>query len=81
MSSRSFKRSVEKFVKASSWLSAEHEPALVMLRAMAEELDGGNLTPAMLAQFGLAYRSLAKLAPVAAGEPADPLEEALRAAG
>lgn len=81
MSARTFKSSVDRFVKASPWLGDEHEPALVMLRTMAKELDDGHLSPAMLSQFGLAYRSLAKLAPPSAGEPADPLEEALRAAG
>lgn len=77
MASRTFKSAVDRFVKASPWLGDEHEPALMMLRAIAKELDAGNLSPAMLAQFGLASRSLAKLAPAAASEPADPLEAAL----
>ena len=74
MSARTFKSSVDQFVKASPWLGPEHEPALVMLRAIAKELDGGDLTPALLAQFGLAYRSLAKLAPTGEGEEVDPVD-------
>ena len=73
MSARTFRSSVDKFVKASSWLGDEHEPALVMLRAMAKELDDGHLSPAMLSQFGLAYRSLAKLAP-SGNEAEDPVD-------
>lgn len=71
-----FSASVEEFVSASPWLAAPHAPALATLRALATALDGGDLTPALVGQFGLAYRNLAKLAP-AAPAPVDPLAAAL----
>lgn len=75
-----FSDAVNAFTEASPWLAAPHMPALVTLRTLAKTLDAGNLTPALVAQFGLTYRSLAKLAP-AATETDDPLEAALREAG
>lgn len=74
-----FSASVDEFVSASPWLGAPHSPALATLRALAAALDCGDLTPALVAQFGLTYRNLAKLAPAAPGEM-DPLAEALAAA-
>lgn len=73
-----FADSIAEFEAASPWLGAEHAPALAMLRALASEMDGGGLTAALASAFGLTYRNLAKLAPKAAGEPTDPLAEALR---
>lgn len=74
-----FTESVEEFVSASPWLSAEHAPALATLRAVAAELDGGELVPALVAQFGLTHRALAKERPT--GEEQDPLAAALEEAG
>ncbi|MFJ2544385.1 hypothetical protein [Microbacterium sp. NPDC087589] len=75
----SFSESVAEFESSAPWLGAPHMPALVTLRKLAEALDGGALTPALVAQFGLTYRNLAKLAPAATGEES-PLEKALREA-
>ncbi|WP_429456244.1 hypothetical protein [Microbacterium sp. ZKA21] len=68
------------FETSAPWLGAPHMPALVTLRKLAEALDTGDLTPALVAQFGLTYRNLSKLAPSESGAE-DPLEAALRAAG
>lgn len=80
-SRKSFTQTVEDFESASTWLSDEDQPAVTTLFALAEELDGGPLMPALVAQFGLTYRSLLKRAPVADTVAVDPLEEALRDAG
>lgn len=77
----SFVAATEAFENASSWLSTEDEPALTTLYAIAEELDEGDRTPALVAQYGLTYRSLLKRAPQVDEGAGDPLEEALRAAG
>lgn len=74
----SFSQSVASFVDSSPWLGPEHSPALATLWALAESLDI-EIVPAVVAQFGLTYRSLAKLAPTS-DEPGDPLEAALRGA-
>ncbi|MFD1505267.1 hypothetical protein FE374_09340 [Georgenia yuyongxinii] len=81
MAARTFVSSLRSFQKASPWLGPEHDPALVMLEAMAKELDGGELTPALLSQFGLAYRSLQKLAPRSDRGEVDPLDEVLAERG
>lgn len=75
-----FSEAVERFESSAPWLGDPHAPALVTLRVLAETLDAGDRTPALVAQFGLTYRSLAKLAPSEAGAE-DPLEAALREAG
>lgn len=75
-----FTRSVAEFEDASPWLGPLDAPAVASLRAMAAKLDAGDMAPAMLSAFGLAYRSLLKRAPVQ-DKPDDPLEAALRAAG
>ncbi|MGW9346033.1 hypothetical protein ACWGR3_31315 [Streptomyces albidoflavus] len=65
---------VRKFKKsAASWLSDEDLPAVVALEAMAKELDV-KMTPALLSQYGLAYRSLLARAPKTSGEGGDPLD-------
>lgn len=75
-----FESAVERFEASAPWLGDPHAPALVTLRVLAETLDAGNLTPALVAQFGLTFRSLAKLAPpIDAAD--DPLTAALRGAG
>lgn len=76
MKPRTYCQSVEAFVKASPWLGPVHEPALMMLRSIAHSLDHGESTPALIGQFGLAYRSLLKEAPKADVE-ADELEQLL----
>lgn len=69
---------VKEFEEASPWLGPQHAPAVVALRAMAEVLDSGDLQPALLGQFGLAFRSLAKERPAAV--ELDPLAAALQEA-
>lgn len=63
MTDTSFTQAVAEFVAASPWLGPQDAPALVSLRAMATRLDNGGMTPALLSQYGLAYRSLLKRAP------------------
>lgn len=74
-----FTRSIKEFVDASPWLGPLDAPALAALKAMAETLDSGDLTPAMLSAFGLAYRALLKRAPLDA--PPEDEFEALLAEG
>lgn len=64
-----FEAAVQTFIDAAPWLAAEDEPALVGLRAIADELDHGNHTPAMFAQWGLGYRALIARKPVADTAP------------
>lgn len=75
-----FEESLNEFVEAAMWLGSEHQPALVTLFAIAKDLDAGSRTPALIGQFGLAYRSLQKLAPAAGGEGSDPLDDVLEEA-
>lgn len=59
-----FAASVREFCEAASaWLGPLDAPAIESLYVMADELDSEGPSPAMLAQFGLAYRSLLKRAP------------------
>lgn len=74
-----FDEAVSAFEDASPWLGPQHAPAVVALRAMAHQLDDGDMAPALLGQFGLCFRALAKERPTEA--PRDPLEAALSAAG
>ena len=67
-----FKRS------ASDWLTDDDLPALVALEAIARQLDE-QMTPQLLAQYGLTYRALLTRKPKAAAEE-DELEKALREA-
>ena len=73
-----FAEALSEFEAASPWLGPEHAPALMSLRAMAAQLDAGDLAPALLAQWGLAYRSLRKERPVESY--VDPLAAALQEA-
>lgn len=66
----SFLGAVEEFIQASPWLGAEHKPALVILRALARQLDM-RVTAAMVAQFGVAFRDLRGQAPAAGGSDDD----------
>lgn len=77
-SEMTFTSAVRDFEAASPWLGPQHAPALAALRAMAKQLDGGSLQPAMVGQFGLAYRNLEKQRPT--GKKADPLAAALEEA-
>lgn len=63
MAVNSYTQAVERFKKASPWLSDEDAPALVILESLAEQLDSGDTKPATVSQFGLAYRALLKRAP------------------
>ena len=75
-----FTDSIESFVTASDWLTPEDAPAVLTLRKLAAELDSGPMVPALVAQWGLTYRSLLKRKPT--GDfVEDPLEAALRDAG
>ncbi len=76
----SFDASVKEFIDAAAWLGPEHQPALVTLVAIAQTLDAGDRTPALLGQFGLAFRSLAKLAPPANSSEVDPVDDLIEAA-
>ncbi|MGC5584144.1 hypothetical protein [Ornithinimicrobium sp. W1665] len=73
-----FSAAVQEFEDASPWLGPQHAPAVVSLRAMAVQLDAGDMAPALLGQFGLAFRSLSKERPVESG--VDPLTVALQEA-
>lgn len=75
-----FTTSIEAFVESAEWLSDAHLPAVTALRAMAAQLDSGDLAPALLGQFGLMYRALLKEAPREDSE-VDALEAALEGAG
>lgn len=78
MSKMTFTSAVKDFEGASPWLGPEHAPAVVALRAMAAQLDGGDMAPALLGQFGLAFRALRKERPVESAK--DPLAAALEEA-
>jgi hypothetical protein len=70
-----FKYAVRKFKKsAEDWLSDEDFPAVQALEAMAKELDV-KMTPALLSQYGLAYRSLMKKKPGTGAEDGDELDD------
>ena len=72
-----FTRSIETFVSASPWIGPLDAPAVAALRAMARVLDTSDgMTPAMLSQWGLAFRALSKKAPAEA-PPEDEFERLL----
>lgn len=76
-----FRESTDKFIEASPWLEAKHEPAKMMLIALAEALDAqvlaNDLQASLVGQYGLAYRALAKEAPLETDE-VDELEKLLQ---
>jgi len=75
---QTFTESIEAFLTAADeWLTDEDAPAVAALCAMAEQLDR-EMTPALLAQYGLSYRTLLKRKPANAGAPEDELELLLR---
>jgi len=70
-----FKYAVRKFkTEAKSWLTDEDFPALIALENMAKALDE-KMTPALLSQYGLAYRSLLKRKPGEVTEDGDELDD------
>lgn len=74
-----FSSALASFIEASPWLAPEHEPEVTALRFIADTLDNdppSNPAP-LIAQWGLALRSLRRLAPTGDDEP-DPLEQALK---
>lgn len=75
---QTFTAATAQFLAAADWLTPEHAPAVITLRLLAAQLDE-TLTAPLVAQYGLAYRSLLKQQPTA--ESDDPLEQALKAAG
>lgn len=76
----SFQGAVETFVGEASYLGDQDLPAIVTLRRIAAQLDEGEMSPALISQFGLTFRDLRKREPK--GEPpADELEQALNNAG
>lgn len=73
---KSYVASVDDFLKASPWLTPADGPAVTSLQQMAKTLDaatgtdaapGPGPSPALLGQFGLAYRNLLKREPGATG--------------
>lgn len=72
----SFTAALDEFLAASPWLGAVDAPAVASLRVMSELLDAGQVTPALLAQHGLVYRSLLKRQP-AEDDPEDEFEKLL----
>lgn len=75
----SFKEAVTTFEQQAEWLGGADLPALVTLRRIADELDDGNMSPALLSQFGLTFRDLRKREPTGEGS-SDELEAALQSA-
>lgn len=72
-----FTKSVADFLEAAeAWLLPEDYPATVSLQHMAAGLDK-EMTPALLSQFGLAYRSLLKKKPADNGDGGDELDDIL----
>lgn len=59
---------------ANSWLSDDDAPAIAALEAAAAQLDK-EMTPALLAQYGLIYRSLLKRKPGDTAEAGDELDD------
>ena len=80
MAARTFKGALRAFVASSPWLDEEHEPELMALRFLADQLDSKPSSPApLVAQWGLTLRNLRKQAPAGiAGE--DELEQLLKEA-
>ena len=53
-----FTEAVAAFIESAPWLGAEHGPAVTALEAIAQELDNGKFSPALVAQLGLFHRQL-----------------------
>ena len=68
---------VNRFIKASPWLSDEHLPAVTALLAMAETLDKDGVSPSLMGAYGQTFRSLQRQSPAAEPEE-DELEGLLK---
>jgi len=55
-----FTESVERFVKAATWLDETDEPAVTALRQAAEHLDANGISVGVLSVFTLTHRALQK---------------------
>ncbi|PDQ34125.1 MAG: hypothetical protein B5766_12900 [Candidatus Lumbricidophila eiseniae] len=66
----SFVAAVGEFVAASPWLGPEHQPALVVLRTLARQLDV-HVTAALVAQFGVTFRDLRSQVPTGGAASSD----------
>lgn len=75
---RSLVEATQRFVEASDWLGDEDLPAISVLEMIAEVVDRDGPQPAILGQYGVAYRDLLKRAPKADAD-VDPLAAALEA--
>lgn len=77
-----YSEAMQRFLTAADdWLSDDDLPAIVTLVQLAEQLDTGGAAPAVVAQFGLAYRNLLKRKPAAGPEETDPIAKAMAEAG
>lgn len=76
MKEQTLYESTLKFIAGATWLTDEDDPAVVMLLAMAREIDE-KLNPPLAAQYGLTYRNLLKRKP-GADQEVDKLAELLR---
>lgn len=81
MAARTFTTATNAFMRASKgWLTAEHAPAVTTLKVLASQLDR-EVSAALVAQYGLTYRSLLKEKPTAPAGQGDELAAALASAG
>lgn len=55
-----FESSVERFIKAATWLDESDEPAVTALRRAAEHLDTNGISVGVLSVFTLTHRALQK---------------------
>lgn len=76
----SLSEATRKFIEASTWLTEVDQPGVVAMQLVAAQVDKDGPMPALMGQYGVAYRALVAKAPKAAGE-VDPLAAALEAAG
>lgn len=75
MRTQTLKQALNKFVKASPWLTDEDAPALTMLRLIAEQIDAGKGNASLFGQYGQAYRALVARAPKGPAEDRDELDD------
>lgn len=72
---RTFKTATEAFLKSADWLGDDDLPAIITLQKIAAQLDEGGLQAALVAQYGVTYRSLLKQRPAGEGDDDDPAAE------
>lgn len=75
MSRMKFTTSVSRFAKEHAHIPA-HDPQLIALKALADILDTGEVTAALINQFALIVRALEKKSPSVAADDDDELLEA-----